>query len=98
MKLTWFSKSVTPVEQELQDVEAANGTIHHAPEGEAIDDNEFVPDLSKLSPEQIWRLNNWEDAIQPHTDEGGDAYYIGDAYEPINPVCARKWKIEYVAM
>ncbi|KXL49486.1 MAG: hypothetical protein FE78DRAFT_534213 [Acidomyces sp. 'richmondensis'] len=30
--------------------------------------------------------------IQPHTDEGGDAYYIGDAYEPAK--CAGEWKID----
>ncbi|KAK4954950.1 hypothetical protein LTR10_007142 [Elasticomyces elasticus] len=30
--------------------------------------------------------------IQPHTDEGGDAYYIGDAYEESK--CAKAWTIE----
>lgn len=30
--------------------------------------------------------------IQPHTDEGGDAYYIGDAYEPAK--CANEWAID----
>ncbi|KAK5115687.1 hypothetical protein LTR62_000776 [Meristemomyces frigidus] len=29
--------------------------------------------------------------IQPHTDEGGDAYYIGDFYEPAK--CADEWRI-----
>jgi len=30
--------------------------------------------------------------IQPHTDEGGDAYYIGDAYEASK--CAHEWEID----
>jgi hypothetical protein len=30
--------------------------------------------------------------IQPHTDEGGDAYYIGDAYEDAK--CADEWEID----
>ncbi|KAK3632799.1 hypothetical protein LTR56_016122 [Elasticomyces elasticus] len=29
--------------------------------------------------------------IQPHTDEGGDAYYIGDAYEEAK--CAHEWAL-----
>jgi len=29
--------------------------------------------------------------IQPHTDEGGDAYYIGDFYEKAK--CAEEWKL-----
>lgn len=39
------------------------------------------------------RVRYWKDAIQPHTDEGGDAYYIGDAYESINPVCYQEWSV-----
>jgi len=29
--------------------------------------------------------------IQPHTDAGGDAYYIGDAYEPAK--LAQEWAL-----
>ena len=30
--------------------------------------------------------------IQPHTDEGGDAYYIGDFYEK-TAKCAAEWEL-----
>lgn len=30
--------------------------------------------------------------IQPHTDDGGDPYYIGDAYEQSQ--CAGEWAID----
>lgn len=32
-----------------------------------------------------------EVTIQPHTDDGGEPYYIGDAYEPAK--CAEEWAI-----
>ncbi|KXT12507.1 hypothetical protein AC579_10345 [Pseudocercospora musae] len=45
----------------------------------------------KLSKKQRRKIREWGDAIQPHTDEGGDAYYIGDAYEAAQ--CAHEWKV-----
>ena len=54
----------------------------------------FDFDKSKLSPAQQHRLETWGDAIQPHTDEGGDAYYIGDAYEGIDSTCLREWRTQ----
>ncbi|KXS94952.1 hypothetical protein AC578_6127 [Pseudocercospora eumusae] len=48
-------------------------------------------DNGKLSKKQKRRIREWGDAIQPHTDEGGDAYYIGDVYEPAK--CAHEWKV-----
>lgn len=32
--------------------------------------------------------------IQPHTDEGGDALYIGDAYVDVNAKCAEEWSAD----
>ncbi|CAK1360116.1 hypothetical protein CB0940_06217 [Cercospora beticola] len=37
------------------------------------------------------KIRKFKDAIQPHTDEGGDAHYIGDAYAHVNPDCVREW-------
>lgn len=42
---------------------------------------------STFSPEELEARCN----IQPHTDEGGDAYYIGDAYDSAK--CAHEWAI-----
>lgn len=53
----------------------------------------FAIDKSKLSPAQQHRLETWGDAIQPHTREGGDAYYIGDAYAGIDSKCASEWQL-----
>ncbi|KAI5356973.1 Putative Mg2+ transporter protein, CorA-like/Zinc transport protein ZntB [Septoria linicola] len=90
MGTTWLT-SARPQEKDIEAANDSPGTSQG--EAEAIDDNEYVPDFSKLRPEQIDRLETWEDAIQPHTDEGGDAYYIGDAYEEINPRCANEWRV-----
>lgn len=56
------------------------------------------------------KIDNWGDAIQPHTDEGGeqptspasteliaipgDAYFIGDAYAHITNTFAKEWTVK----
>ena len=40
------------------------------------------------------KLAEWQDAIQPHTDEGGNPYYIGDIYGGINADYASAWKVD----
>ena len=47
-------------------------------------------------PQRIPTLQRLQEAeadcdIQPHTDAGGDAYYIGDAYEPAK--VANEWAL-----
>lgn len=50
-------------------------------------------EIAKLRPELKAKVIEWQDAIHPHTEEGGDPYYIGDAYEPINADCASEWRL-----
>ncbi|KAF7195353.1 hypothetical protein HII31_03245 [Pseudocercospora fuligena] len=57
-------------------------------------DLNFKMEFDRLPEHLQRRVTEWEDAIQPHTDEGGDAYYIGDAYEAINWKCAQEWAVE----
>lgn len=62
------------------------------------------PDFMKGGFEQDWdklkdinlkkKVIEYRDAIQPHTDEGGDAYYIGDAYEAINRIHSAAWRVD----
>jgi hypothetical protein len=47
--------------------------------------NQRIPTFDRLQ-----KLEN-DCNIQPHTDDGGDAYYIGDAYEPAR--CAKEWEL-----
>ncbi|CAK4031897.1 hypothetical protein DOTSEDRAFT_73705 [Lecanosticta acicola] len=57
-------------------------------------------EISKLDDEYEWlhfrhgpKIDKFGDAVQPHTDEGGEPYFIGDAYQDINPVFASEWAI-----
>jgi hypothetical protein len=56
---------------------------------------EELRDIWKNKPEEYEKLKakveDFEDAVQPHTDEGGDPHYIGDAYEEAK--CAHEWRI-----
>jgi hypothetical protein len=84
--------------------------FHHAPpqgEAKSPNSNEYrIPDeieqeLQSLPHSQQIKarekIKEYRDAIQPHTDEGGDAHYIGDAYEDVNPQCEREWAVEWYA-
>ena len=53
-----------------------------------------APSQAPIAVGEDERFRNREDRvnIQPHTDDGGDAYYIGDAYEPAK--CATEWAID----
>lgn len=50
-----------------------------------------VQNLPETMQDQARIRATWKDAIQPHTDEGGDAHYIGDAYGEIDADCVRDW-------
>lgn len=39
--------------------------------------------------DKIWRF---KDAIQPHTDEGGDANFFGDLYQEIDKGIVHEWE------
>lgn len=54
----------------------------------------FQVEFEKLKPELRAKVLDYRDAVQPHTDEGGDSYYIGDAYEDVNPKWAAEWKFD----
>lgn len=54
----------------------------------------FEQEFHKLKPELKVKVVEYGDAIQPHTDEGGEAYYIGDAYEDVKATWANEWKVE----
>ncbi|KAK3617483.1 hypothetical protein LTR56_025246 [Elasticomyces elasticus] len=63
------------------DMELENG---HGP-GSEPRQQQALPSLSDLEKLEA------DCDIQPHTDEGGDAYYIGDAYE--DALCAKDWAL-----
>ena len=51
-------------------------------------------EIDELNAKQLDDWARWEGVehdIVPHTDAGGDAYSIGDAYEGIK--CAQEWRI-----
>lgn len=51
-------------------------------------------EIEELNEKQLVDWERWEGIehdIVPHTDAGGDAYSIGDAYEGIK--CAHEWQI-----
>lgn len=50
------------------------------------------PNLAFTKPSLTPREREEQCYIQPHTDAGGDAYYIGDAYEPAK--FANEWAID----
>ncbi|GIZ46833.1 hypothetical protein CKM354_000994200 [Cercospora kikuchii] len=52
-------------------------------------------DESRLKPEDLEKLHTWEDAVQPHTREGGYPYYIGDVYNGTNALVAAEWRLEH---
>lgn len=58
--------------------------------------------IKKLPPSKQntarFKVKTFRDAVQPHTDEGGDADYIGDCYGPVNEICHKEWSAaqEYV--
>lgn len=54
----------------------------------------FEYEFAKLKPDLQAKIAEYQDAIQPHTDEGGEAYYIGDAYEKIVRKWADEWKVD----
>lgn len=58
----------------------------------------FEWEFSKLKDELKAKVIEYQDAIQPHTDEGGEAYYIGDAYEDVNVKWSQEWKVEKLVM
>ncbi|KAM3421811.1 hypothetical protein BST61_g2189 [Cercospora zeina] len=72
--------------------------LHNPPEGRPVDlslPSEIEEQIKRLPPSKQptarEKVKTWKDAIQPHTDEGGDAHYIGDAYEDVSPRCAEDW-------
>ena len=74
------------------DVEAAS---EGAPEGSKVSWTRTLEDeIEELNEKQLVDWARWEGVehdIVPHTDAGGDAYSIGDAYEGIK--CAHEWRI-----
>lgn len=54
----------------------------------------FEQEFSKLKDELKAKVIDYQDAIQPHTDEGGEAYYIGDAYEDVTAKYAAEWRVD----
>ena len=57
---------------------------------------EIEEELSKL-PEFMRakardKIRRFRDAIQPHTDEGGDGHYIGRFNEAVDPELLTAWK------
>ncbi|PPJ56794.1 hypothetical protein CBER1_05975 [Cercospora berteroae] len=72
--------------------------LHKPPHGQPVDlslPREIEDQIKKL-PEARHaavrdKIEKFKDAIQPHTDEGGDAHYIGDAYAEVDSDCAREW-------
>lgn len=44
------------------------------------------------------KIRAFRDAIQPHSDEAGDADFIGDCYGPVSEICHKEWSAaqEYV--
>lgn len=101
MGLAWLQKSAEPKAGDVEDQTKAIPEHKVAADQESQDEADLTSlfdfDTSKLNEEQLSRLRNWKDAIQPHTDEGGDAYYIGDAYARIDPTCAREWRLRYAS-
>lgn len=53
----------------------------------------FETEFSNFKRELKLKVKEYGDAIQPHTDEGGEAYYIGDAYEAVKAKWADEWRI-----
>lgn len=54
----------------------------------------FEVEFDKLKVELRAKVLDYGDAVQPHTDEGGEAYYIGDAYEGVESEWAAEWKVK----
>lgn len=57
---------------------------------------EIKEELTKLPEPQkkraLTRAKTWLDAVQPHTDEGGNANYIGDFYAEVDKKCLEEWE------
>lgn len=80
-----------------QDLEASNEKAQESSNEELYNDiyAEFdisTPELRVKGDKSMAKIRDFEDAVQPHTDEGGDAHYIGDAYEEAK--CAHEWEIK----
>lgn len=56
-------------------------------------DLDFHKEFEQLGSKQQGTVEHWQDAAQDHIDSSGDEYYIGDAYRPINPICAEEWNL-----
>ena len=70
--------------------------FHNPREGTPIVFSEEIEEQIKKLPESKQntvrtKVQTYKDKIQPHTDEGGDAHYIGDAYDEVDETCHREW-------
>ena len=81
-----FSSRPSSVNARSSDVEKASDEVGQP--------KRPTPSQAPLGVGEHERFRNTDDEvnIQPHTDDGGDAYYIGDAYEPAK--CAHEWAID----
>lgn len=77
-----------------QDEEKATKGIEDAKDGYTPPENvyEAILELQDHQRKDWARWRDKEYAIIPHTDAGGDAYFIGDFYEGIK--CANEWEME----
>lgn len=75
----------------------ARSFLNRSGKGDEDDsENGGLPMSEPKPPQRIPTLQRHEQEeadcnIQPHTDAGGDAYYIGDAYEPAK--LAQEWAL-----
>lgn len=82
-----------PTEARGRDLEMAESTAESTDSKHPLD-SLLDDELAKLRPEMQEKIVEYQDAIQPHTDEGGDVYYIGDAHKPANPACVSDWRLQ----
>ncbi|CZT16050.1 uncharacterized protein RCC_01890 [Ramularia collo-cygni] len=61
---------------------------------ESLKGEVFEEEFRNFKDDLKAKVIEYQDAIQPHTDEGGEAYYIGDAYEKVTARWAAEWAVE----
>lgn len=99
MVLSFFRKYLGPSQDDTEAPLEKNGSplpLHNPPEGAPIVLLEEIEEQIKKLPESKQntvrtKIQTYKDKIQPHTDEGGDAHYIGDAYDEVDETCHKEW-------
>lgn len=77
----------------INGIKPSNSDTAQIPCPDSLTGHPFEQEFYKLKTDLQQKVVDYQDAIQPHTDEGGEAYYIGDAYEDIALKWASEWAV-----